>query len=165
MKKAAFVFIFCLSVVFNGYSQTKQESIKELFHLMQTDSLMDKTFKTMIPTMFKQMQSQVKDSVALVRAKELMTYTMESTKGIVKNLLDEDMVLIYDKYFNENEIKDFIAFYNTSSGQKLIKAQPDIQKEMMQIMFQKYIPEIQKTIKAKVEEMKAAENTKTQGPQ
>jgi len=165
MKKLVFVSLFCIVACLSSYSQTKQESIKELFHLMQQDSLMDKSFRAMIPAMFKQMQSQLKDSAALARAKELMTYTIESTKGIAKNMLNEDMVLLYDKYFNENEINDFIAFYKSPSGQKLIQVQPDIQKEMMTLMFQKYIPEIQKTMKARVEELKAAEKNKSQSQQ
>ena len=114
----------------------------------------------MIPAMFKQMQTQVKDSVALAKAKELMAYTMESTKGVVKNIMNVDMVAMYDKYFDENEIKDFIAFYKSPSGQKFIHVQPDIQKEMMTIMFQKYIPEITKAMKARIEEMKADEKIK-----
>lgn len=157
MKKVVLVSVLCISAFLNSYAQTKMESVKELFHLMQTDSLMDKTFKSMIPAMFKQMTSQVKDSAALARSKELLTYTLESTKGIVKKMLNEDMVLLYDKYFTENEINDFIAFYKSPSGQKLIQVQPDIQKEMMTVMFQKYIPEITKTMKARAEEMKAAE--------
>lgn len=47
MKKVVLVFYFVSFV--NGYSQTKEESIKELFNVIQKDSLMGKMFKSMIP--------------------------------------------------------------------------------------------------------------------
>lgn len=159
MKKVVLVFLFCVTALINSYSQTKQESIKELFHLMQQDSLMDKMFASMVPTMINQMQSQspIKDSTARVRSNEMMNSTMQTVKEITKRIINEDVVLLYDKYFSESEINDFIAFYKSPSGQKLLKATPDIQKDMMLVMMKKYIPEIQKAIKAKVEETKNAE--------
>lgn len=169
MKKAAFLFLFCLSVVFNGYAQTKQEQIKELFKIMRQDSLIDKSFGTMIPTMMNQMLSHAKDSVSRAKAQQAIKMTMSVTmpviKDIAKKMIDEDMVAIYDRYFTESEIKDFIAFYTSPSGQKFINVTPSIQKDMMMAMFQKYLPEIQKTMKAKLEELKAAEKEKSQGVQ
>jgi len=76
----------------------------------------------------------------------------------MKRMINEDMVAIYDKNFAENEIKDFINFYKSPSGQKLVNTQPEIQKEIMTVFIQKYLPEIQKATKAKMEEMKAKTN-------
>jgi len=159
MKKVVLVILFCTAAFISSYSQTKQESIKELFHLMQQDSLMDKMFTSMIPPMMKQMQSQmpVKDSTARARTNEMMSSTMQTVKEITKRMINEDVVLLYDKYFSENEINDFITFYKSPSGKKLIKVTPDIQKDLMMVMMQKYIPEIQKAIKSKTDEMKNPE--------
>lgn len=154
MKKVVLVSLFCVAALINGYSQTKQESIKELLHLMQQDSLTDKMFTSMIPSMLNQMQSQIKDSTSIARSEERMNSTMQSIKEISKKLINEDMVALYDKYFSQNEINDFIAFYKSPSGQKFIKVTPDIQKDLMMIMMQKYMPEIRKAIKTKTEEMK-----------
>ena len=76
-------------------------------------------------------------------------------KDIMKRMIDEDMVAIYDKNFAENEIKDFIAFYKSPSGQKLVKTQPENAKGTDAVFVQKYLPEIQKAMKEKMEEMKA----------
>jgi len=64
------------------------------------------------------------------------------------------MALIYDKYFTEKEIKDFIVFYKSPSGQKYLSLSPEIMKEFMGTMMQKYMPEMKKTMKDKIEELK-----------
>ena len=160
MKKVILVLMFCLPVlVINGFSQTKQESIKELFSLMKQDSMIDKMFGSMIPAMMNQMKSQfpVKDSMANVRSNEMMKSTMQTVKEISKKMINEDMVGLYDKYFTQGEINDFIAFYKTLSGQKMINLTPEITKDLMMIMMQKYMPEIQKTIKEQTEKMKQSD--------
>lgn len=158
MKKAILVLVFILPLLMNSYSQTKQESIKELFHVMQQDSIMDKMFNSMIPAMMNQMQSQMPgDSTAKVRSNEMMNSMLQTVKEISKKLMDEDMVVLYDKYFTQNEINDFSKFYKSPSGKKLLKVTPDIQKDLMMVMMQKYVPELQKTIKDRMEEMKNSE--------
>jgi uncharacterized protein len=119
--------------------------------------LTDKMFSTIIPAMLKQTQGQIKDSATLVRSNEMMTSMMQTVKEISKKLINEDMVALYDKYFTQNEINDLISFYKTPTGQKFIKVTPEIQKEIMMVMYQKYMPEMQKSIKARVEELKNTE--------
>lgn len=142
-----------------GYSQTKQESIKELFHVMQQDSIMDKMFSAMIPSMLAQMKSQnpQKNSLAEEHSSEMMESIMQTTRAIFKKMMDEDMIAMYDKYFSQKEINDYITFYKSPSGQKFIKVTPNISKDLMMIMMQKYVPQIQEAIKAKTEEMKKSE--------
>ena len=154
MKKVVLVLMICIPSLM-CYSQKKQESIKELFHVMQLDSIMDKTFSSMIPAIMSQMKSE--DPSVNARANEMMTTTMQSAKVMVKKMMDEDMVTVYDKYFSQNEINDYITFYKSKSGQKFIKMTPEISKDLMTIMMQKYMPEFQKTIKEKVDEMKNTE--------
>ena len=126
---------------------------------MQQDSIMDKMFSSMIPSMIEQMKSQhpINDSLANARSNEMMKAMMQTTRLIMKKMMDEDMVALYDKYFSQKEINDYIAFYKTPSGQKFIKVTPDISKDLMEIMMQKYVPEIQNAVKTKVEEIKILE--------
>jgi hypothetical protein len=149
MKKVIFGIMFCFIMYSNGYSQTKQESIKELFHLMRSDSLTDRMFTAMIPTMQMQMQGQIKDSATLAHSNEMMGTMMQTVKEISKKMINEDIVTIYDKYLTQNEINDLISFYKTTTGQKFIKIMPEMQKEIMTVMYQKYMPELQKSIKPK----------------
>lgn len=158
MKKLVFVLLFCSAAFINGYSQPKQELIKELFNVMKQDSMIERTFSSIIPSMFNQMQGQAKDSTGRARSQEAMKATLPVMKDIIKRMMDEDMVAIYDRNFSEKEIKDFITFYKSPSGQKFVKTQPKIQKELMPIFIKKYIPEIAKATKAKMDELKAKEN-------
>ena len=152
MKKRFLAFTFCILVVSGGFAQTKQESIKQLFHLMKTDSITEKMFTSILSPMMNQMQ--LKDSVSQANFKEKMNSMMQIMKNISKRMLNEDMLILYDKYFTQEEINDFIYFYKTPSGQKLINSTPEITKEMMTIMMQKYMPEIKNAMMGKIEEKK-----------
>jgi len=156
MKKTVFALFLCVSVITTGFSQTKKESIKELFHVMKTDSMMSKMIDSMVPAMLSQMQSQMSDSTAKARSTELMTSMMETVKGFTPRM-QEEMVSLYDKYFSDKEIQDYITFYKSPSGQKIISLMPEITKDMMGNMMQTLVPELQNTIKAKMEEMKNSE--------
>jgi len=154
MKKVILAAVLCLSVFCNSYSQAKQESIKQLFHLMQTDSLIDKMFSSMIPQILNQQQMQITDSISRVAFNTKMRSMMLIVKEISTKLINEDMVVLYDKYFSQAEINDFISFYKTPSGQKMINMTPDIQKDLMTVMMQKYMPEMQKSIMVQFENKK-----------
>lgn len=153
MKKSIFLLLFSVCFFSGAFAQSKQESIKELFKIMQNESMMNKMLDAMIPTMTNQMQSQMKDSVTRAKSADLMNVSMQAVKGLIPQMMD-DMALIYDKYFSEKEINDFIVFYKSPSGQKYLSQTPEIMKEFMGTMMQKYVPEMQKTMKAKIEELK-----------
>ena len=152
MKKSIFLILFSVCFFSGSFAQSKQESIKELFLIMKNDSMMNKMLDSMIPSMASQMQSQVKDSVASSKSINIMNVSMQEVKGLIPQMMG-DMALIYDKYYTEKEIKDFIVFYKSPSGQKSLNLAPEIMKEFMGTMMQKYMPEIQKTMAAKMEEL------------
>jgi len=157
MKKIILVSVFCFVAIMNGYSQTKQESIKELFHVMKTDSLTDQMFKSMIPMMLGQMPNQVKDSSSRAQSEKMMNSTMLIVKDVMKKMMDEDMVTVYDKYFTQSEINDCIRFYKSSTGQKFVNTTPAIQKELIALMMKKYMPEIQKALKVQIDDSEKSE--------
>ena len=131
----------------NGEAQTKQEKIQELLHLTSQDSLMEKTFNGMLSSMLANIESKVQDSTQRARFNR-MTQRLTTVMGEIKErIIKEDMVEIYDKYFTVNEIQDFIDFYKTPSGQKMLMKMPDIQKDIMQSVFQKYMPLIQEKLR------------------
>ena len=150
MKKVILAIVFCIFVVSNGFAQTKQESIKQLFHVMKTDSMTEKMISSILTPSLSQME--LKDSVSQVLFKEKMNSLLLVVKDITNKMLNEDMVVLYDKYFSQDEINDFIHFYKSPSGQKLTNLTPDITKELMNIMAQKYLPEITKATTEKIEE-------------
>jgi len=146
MKKVILASIFCLFIHANSQAQTKQASIKELFHLMQTDSIIEKTFTAIVPGILRQMPDSPKDSASLAQRTKMMEAVMKIAKETCNKMINEDMVVIYDKYFSQKEVDDFIRFYKTPAGQKFIKMTPGIQADLMNIMMQKYMPEMKKSI-------------------
>jgi len=134
MKKTILVTIILVVITLTAFSQTKQETIKELFSLMKTESMFD---KLVFP--FKSVQ---KDSIS----KALTGSLMNTIKPMFKKIMDEDMVGIYDKHYTHQEIKDLIRFYKSKTGQKFINTAPDIQNEIMKIIQTKYLGEFMKTI-------------------
>jgi uncharacterized protein len=46
-------------------------------------------------------------------------------------LVEKVAIETYDKYFTEAEVKDLIAFYKTSTGQKFVKILPQLTADLM----------------------------------
>ena len=158
MKKVILASFFCLFITANSQAQTKQASIKELFHVMQTDSIIEKTFSSIVPSILAQMPNVPNDAASKAKADKVMEGVMKIAKDICTKMINEDMVVIYDKYFTQAEIDDYIRFYKSASGQKFTKMTPAIQADLMNVMMQKYIPEMSKSIATSVEEMKNKES-------
>jgi len=161
MKKSVFLILFSVCFFSGAFAQTKQEYIKELIHIVRNDSMMNKTIDAMIPSMINQMQSQMqmKDSTAKARSMEIAKMAMESAKEALPKMMDE-LSKSYDKYFTEQEIKDFITFYKTPAGQKYISVMPEMMKDMMGNMMKNYLPAMRKSLETKMEEMKKKEKSK-----
>lgn len=156
----ALTLLFCISI--NGQSQTgpKKEKIKYLFSLMHQDSLISKTNEAMSLSMVTQMAGIFKDSIYTKgginypdKFAKIMQKSMEASKEYTKKLINEDMVDIYDKYFTIVDIEDFITFYKSKSGQKMLDKLPEITTDMMTALTVKYQPIMQQSIMKEVEEM------------
>ncbi len=154
MKKTALFISICL-LSFNSYSQKKEESIKELFHIMKQDSLMDKMFNSFIPTINAQMKKQYPDTDSMMKNHydKIEENSINVMKTIMKKMLHEDIIPLYDKYFTQKDINDLIKFYKTPTGQKFINVTPELSKDLAVIMMQKYLPEAKKAMKEKLEDV------------
>ena len=146
MKKLIFVLFVFMTALLNLSAQTKQENIKVLFQLMQTDSVVDKMMSSMIPMLIKSVP-QPQDSTGLAKMNAMMKKMSDVMMNITKRLLNEDMTGLYDKYFTDAEIKDLVAFYKSSAGKKMVAVSPELNKEMVSILLTKYVPEIDKMLK------------------
>jgi uncharacterized protein len=82
-----------------------------------------------------------------------VNFITEETKKMMNKVVDEEMVTIYDKHFTHPEIKDIIIFYETPTGQKMLKETPAITKEMMDAMLTNHLPGFQERVTKKIEEM------------
>lgn len=62
---------------------------------------------------------------------------------------------LYDKYFTADEIKDLIAFYKTSTGQKAVNILPQLSQESMKLTDDALAPQIRSIVKQMQDEDKA----------
>jgi len=143
MRKIVTSVILCFVIVISTYAQTKQELIKELFHIMQKDSIIDRTMKTIFPVIVE--MTHVKDSLKVDSLKVEVQKRLDRFKEVT-NKLQGDELSLYDKKFTQGEIKDLIAFYKTPTGQKFVKCSIEIQSELQLISGQKYMQEISKIV-------------------
>lgn len=134
--------------------QKKQEDIKKLFSIMQSEKMMDAMYENIVSSFSDYAKTQFGDESGGDKMEEYLKFVMEESKAMLKSLMQEDMVSIYDSYFTEKEINDLIEFYQSSTGKKFLKSSPDIMKETMDIMLTKYLPDMQKRFMEKLEEMK-----------
>lgn len=128
---------------------------------MHQDSLMVKMMKQMTTAMSTGMnatmqKANIADTFYSNNSKMMMDKSMEATKGIMLRMVKEDMVDVYDKYFSMQEIQDFMIFYKSKSGQKLLEKTPDLSNDMITIMQTKYGAEMQQAMMKAMEEMKSA---------
>jgi len=131
-------------------AKSKHDKIVELLEIMQSEKMIDKTFSNMIEV-FK---NQPGEELNKEQEEELLVFSMNEMKAIAKKAIEEDYPAIYDKYFSEKEIDELINFYQSSAGQKYLKAMPEIQKDFMQVMMRKYMPEFKKKMEEKKKEIK-----------
>lgn len=146
MKKLLFVLFVSMTTFLTVQAQTKQENIKVLFQLMQTDSVVDKMMNSMIPMLLKTVP-QPQDTAATNKMNAMMTKMTNVMRTITNRLLNEDMTVLYDKYFTEAEIKGLVSFYQSSAGKKMISVTPELNKEMVSILLTKYVPELDRMMK------------------
>jgi len=148
---------FCCAIALPAYAQSdstpeKKALIKELLGLMNAGynseavstqfmeqlqapvaSLISNEMRGWIqaqklaPAEQKRMEAEVDEFVQRV----LTRVRAEFPKRVnYRELIEKVITETYDNYFTEAEVKDLIAFYKTSTGQKFIRLVPQITAEM-----------------------------------
>ena len=143
MNKTIFLCLCCLTIILNSYSQTKKESIIELFRLMHKDSMLDRTISSRLPALIQIDQLKNPSLTVTAGAKDSLINRLQILKELSIKIQNEEMAL-YDKYFTQEEINELIAFYKSGTGQKLAEVTPKIQNDLMLILQQKYFSEMTK---------------------
>ncbi|MCH1920905.1 DUF2059 domain-containing protein [Shewanella sp. A3A] len=77
-------------------------------------------------------------------------YMNEVTSAMRKEVswakMKEPMVQIYLKHYSDKEIKDMLAFYQSATGQSMVKKMPAVTQDSMMLsqqMLQNFLPKIQ----------------------
>ncbi|MBC8052920.1 MAG: DUF2059 domain-containing protein [Sphingobacteriaceae bacterium] len=138
----------------NVHAQTNKEKVTELFKLMNLDKMIDGMMDNMA-SMMKQQNASLKNEQGVAAFDEYMGYVLSETKAFSKRMINGDMVDIYTKHFSDEDIQNFIQFYSSASGKKMIELQPLVQKELMNSMMTKEMPALQAKFQKKLEELKS----------
>lgn len=157
MRKILLLSILLITISFTANAQDKTTNIKKLFELMQTDKMMDEMMQNMMPMFTKAASEKIKGDTEREKFNQFTVSFSQEMKELSKKILNEEMPKIYEKYFDEKDIKYLIKFYKSPTGIKLLEKTPEITKELMGTMFNKYIPEIANKVKLKFEDLKKIE--------
>jgi uncharacterized protein len=127
-----------------------------------TLTALDKQYPLMIKEMMDEMPeltpAQKKKLNAEVRgfAWFSQTFRERMQKRInFKELIEKISYPLYDKYFTESELKDLIAFYKSSTGQKTLMVMPSLFADSMQKSGEILTPVFTEMIQEILEEEKA----------
>jgi len=149
----AILVLFSLPIKLNAEEVTipaKTALIKELLEIVEVKKMSENIVNTIIlqmnssyPQMFSQMIKEA--GVPENKREELQNNFNESRLRFSQRFrelfpqrlnlgqtLEEIYYPLYDKYFTVDELKDLIAFYKSSTGDKFIKIAPALMQEAMQ---------------------------------
>jgi uncharacterized protein len=143
LKKTVFILFLCLSIFAQGYSQTKQESIRELFTVMKNDSVTKKIFESIVTAYDVKKHVNEMDSTKNAEFRVNESRQMLKLK-IIKEKLDDEMVTEYEKYFTQQEINQLITFYKSPIGKKYANVRPMITKDII-VKVMKYMESREKS--------------------
>lgn len=142
MRKTVF-FIFlalCLSLSAHSQSSEKNQKIKRLFTIMQTDKMIDQSFDQIVAAQKANIKSLDKEKTEKIE--KMMAHSKELAK-----LMVNDLAGVYAQHYTEEDIEVLIRFYETPTGKKTIELQPLLVGEMMKLMQTKYMPMMMENLK------------------
>ena len=137
--------------VSNVFSETnsKDEAIKELIHVMNTMENMETSLSTMkdtikmnAPYFLKEVKvilsREVGEEDVMIAAETFKKndfgadrlYQLFRYKFSLDRVEEEIMLPVYREHYNESEIRQLISFYKSEIGQKTLKLNPTISREI-----------------------------------
>ena len=153
MKKLLILTILTLTCSVTSFAQDKATDLKKLFRLMDTEKMIDGMMDNMV-TVLKQQANEQFQGDDSAKTDKYFEFVVEETKVMSKKLVNEDMVNIYDKHFTQDEVKDLIKFFESSTGKKMLDKTPQITMDLMNVIMEKHMPEFQEKLEKKLEELK-----------
>jgi len=145
-------------------SSEKLALIKELMELTSSKKTIDEVLKAQAEAMEKDLPAviwatasampEVAKLPVLDRESlrmQVVTSALEASRkvhGLImekvdfNRIINEIAVPLYDKYLQENELRDLIAFYKSPTGQKMIEVMPQLLTESMNQVSDALVPKV-----------------------
>ncbi|WP_420348321.1 DUF2059 domain-containing protein [Pelagibius sp.] len=131
LKRLACVLIVALAATASAGAaaaqSTKAEKAREVFQVFQGDGLMEQMFEAtfaQINAMARQANPELPNEVGEIIQDEILAALKESMP-----LLMDEMAIIYERVFTEEELDAMLAFYKSPAGQSMIKKMPAMMAE------------------------------------
>jgi hypothetical protein len=159
-----FLFTFALLAQANAQDAVapeKQAAIKEITTLMDSDNQLQQLIEIFSTQMDETRTLTVKavlnerTDLSAADKKQMTDYLLAGdsvaskkyqqrlmAKIDYRTMMNEMMLVVYDKFFSLEELKDIIAFYKSTTGAKLLKLMPEIAAESMKLTQTKLLPRI-----------------------
>ena len=140
-----------------------KEDIQKLFATLHLSEMMQN-----VMTASMQQQKQITHD-ALKKKMPSMTddefkrmdaFIDEFAKGIDLNGMLDDMIPVYQRHLTKQDVDSMLVFYNSPTGQKLLREQPAMMSEGMQAM-QPRMQKMMSDLMDKVEQMVSEETKKS----
>ena len=144
MVKLSYLLFFIL-LSFSAVAQTpadadlqnRRKAAEQLMATMDMEMLFNEAIKA-------SMDLQVQQNPQLGQYRSVMEEFF--SKYFTYATIKEPLTTVYAESFTEKELKDLIAFYQTPTGQKAAKKQPELMQKGMQLGQQEvknHLPELQ----------------------
>ena len=112
--------------------QAERASIEELLEVSNVKSMID-AMHDQLGQMLEQMSTQLQVAES---EKPIMDKFMSNVDNLIREevsweKMEGPIFEIYQKHFSEKEVLDLTAFYQTDSGQAMVRKMPDLMQDSM----------------------------------
>lgn len=139
----------------------KRETIEQLLRVTDAANMLDIAYQQIDAMNLE----AVKQSGVDINSDPLLRKHLKQINELVRQelswqQLEEPFIALYGTVFSEDELQDILAFYQSQSGQKMLKRQPELIQQLM-VMMQQKAAALQPKIEALVKQQQAERKAQT----
>ncbi|MFC3200636.1 DUF2059 domain-containing protein [Alteromonas oceani] len=159
MRKVLMIIIAALSLSGPAVANTAQrDTVEALLIASGADSALDAVY-AQFDGMFANMAEQFKieESERASFNKHMQKVNLMLQEEMNWDTLKEPMIDLYLAHYTEQELQDMLAFYQSETGQSVVKKMPEVMAASMQVtqqLMKDVYPKIMQMSKAYSEELK-----------
>jgi len=166
------VFVVCVFAYFSwaqnlsGEVAADKEDVQKFFVTLHLREMMQNMMMTSMQQQKPLTRDTLKEKVPRITNEELNRIDAvvdDLVKTIDVNGMLDDMIPVYQRHLSKQHVDVMLAFYNTPTGQKLLREQPAMMAEGMQAM-QPRMKKMMSDVMDKVEQIARQQSGKTDAP-
>ncbi len=154
MKKLIIITLISLTLTNILNAQNKSENIHKLTELLNAEATVQGILNEIKPLLFQKLNIQFEGENATDKNTEYSNYVSGLLNEISKEVVNKDLFKTLDDYFTEEELETIIDFYNSPTGQKLIKINPTIKENLTNAIIKNHLANLKVQMVEKYQEIK-----------